>query len=82
MIISCLHSFRNYFVNTISFVPVVVIFFKPNKGLKNATLLITSYKAKQPVNVNTITNMNFTEVGISKGKMITEPRYKKIIWII
>ena len=79
MIISCLHHIRNYFVNAISFTLAEFIFFNPNSGLKKGTLLINSYKVKHPINVNAITKMNFNIVGISRGNIKTEPRYKKTI---
>ncbi len=82
MIISCLHQYRYYLVNAISLVSVKVIFFNPNSGLKKGTLLINSYRAKHPINVNAITKMNLTMVGISNGNINTEPRYKKIMCMI
>ena len=81
-VISCLQHIKIYFMNAISFISVEFIFFNPNSGLKKGTLLMISYKAKHPINVNAITKMNFNIVGISRGNINTEPRYKKIICMI
>ena len=53
------------------------IFFNPNRGLKKGTLLINSYKAKHPINVNATTRMNLSVVGNSRGRIIYELRYKR-----